>query len=115
MHTKVSTVSILLLVYYLFIASCGQNAEPPASNSVASSSTPNGEAIYKKYCIACHGAIGDMGMSGAANLQQSQLPLEARIALIRDGRNMMTPFKGILSEEEIEAVAHYTMQLSQSN
>ncbi len=93
------------------VLGCGAS---PADKPRAAAAEPDGAALYKKYCIACHGAAGDMGMNGAANLQQSQLSLEARIEVIREGRNMMTPFEGLLTEAEIEAVARYTMEFSEA-
>lgn len=71
----------------------------------------DGEKIYKTYCVTCHGLYGDMGASGAFNLQTSALPLEERINVITNGRKVMTPFKELLSEEKIKAVAEYTMTL----
>ena len=71
----------------------------------------NGEAIYKKYCILCHGADGKLGLNGSKDISASTLSLEERKVLITNGKNTMTPFGGILSEEEIHAVASYTMTL----
>jgi len=71
----------------------------------------DGEKVYKTYCVTCHGLKGNMGASGAFNLQTSELNVDERIAVITNGRNTMTPFKGLLSEEKIKAVAKYTMKL----
>lgn len=73
-----------------------------------------GEMIFGQYCKTCHGANGKLGLNGAKDLTLSKLSLEERINTITNGRNMMTPFKAILSAEDIEAVASYTMHL-QSN
>ncbi len=81
------------------------SAEKPAADA------PDGKKIYKQYCIACHGLYGDMGASGAFNLQTSTLQVEERVAVITNGRNAMTPFKDLLSEEQIKAVAQYTLEL----
>lgn len=91
------------------VLACG-NAESPAQETAEAK--PDGEKIYKQYCIACHGLYGDMGASGAFNLQTSQLSLEERILVITSGRNAMTPFEALLDEKEIKAVAKYTMKLS---
>ena len=72
---------------------------------------PNGEKIYKQYCVACHGLYGDMGASGAYDLTSSALTVEERITVITNGRNTMTAFEAILEEEEIAAVANYTLTL----
>ncbi len=71
----------------------------------------NGEKVYKQYCVTCHGVYGDMGASGAANLTETKLTLDEKIAVITNGRNTMTPFKGLLSEAKIKAVAEYTEKL----
>ena len=54
-----------------------------------------------------------MGASGAANLQESVLEKEERVAVITNGRNVMTWFKALLSEEKINAVAEYTFTLKE--
>lgn len=82
-------------------------------------STPNqsdfdkGKDIYKKYCVACHGQDGQLALNGAKKFPESILAVEERVLVITNGRNMMTPFKGLLSEEEIKAVAAFTMVLSE--
>lgn len=81
-------------------------------------SAPNQEAItkgkeiFKKYCVACHGENGDLALNGAKKFPESTLNTKERVLVITKGRNMMTPFKGLLTEEEIETVAVYTMILS---
>jgi len=71
----------------------------------------DGEKVYKQYCVTCHGVYGDMGASGAFNLTESKLTIEEKINVITNGRNTMTPFKGLLSEAKIKAVAEYTEKL----
>ena len=83
------------------------------TRAVAAADKPDGEAIYKTYCVTCHGLYGDMGASGAYNLQESELSLEERIAVITNGRKAMTAFESLLDEKEIKAVAKYTMKLSE--
>lgn len=71
----------------------------------------SGEKIFKSYCVACHGVKGNMGTNGAFDLTRSTLPLPERIEVITNGRNAMTPFKTLLSEEKIKAVAEYVEEL----
>lgn len=68
-----------------------------------------GSGLYRQYCVGCHGADGTLGLNGARDLTQSALTLEERITQIANGKNMMTPFRDVLSAEEIQAVAEYTM------
>lgn len=84
------------------IIACGQrNADPVAE----------GEAIFKKYCILCHGADGKLGLNGAKDITASVLSEAERIALVTNGKNTMTPFEGILTPEQIQAVVKYTYSL----
>jgi mono/diheme cytochrome c family protein len=106
--------------YLIFVAlvlgvwACGGNEQAAASSSgtaVTAVDAPDGAKIYKTYCVACHGLYGDMGASGAFNLQTSALAVEERVQVITKGRNVMTPFESILTAEQIQAVAAYTMTL----
>ena len=71
-----------------------------------------GAALYKKYCTLCHGADGKKGFNGAKDLTASILLVEERVILIREGKGLMTPYKGLLSEEEIRAVAEFSLTLT---
>ena len=55
---------------------------------------------------------GELALNGAKKFPESTLDVKERVLVITNGRNMMTPFKSLLSEEEIKAVAAYTMILS---
>jgi mono/diheme cytochrome c family protein len=101
------------------LLACGGESENPnfpakGAAKAAMSAGPNGEKIFKIHCVACHGVKGDMGVNGAANLVESMLPLSERIQTVTHGRieKGMTPYKGILSPEEIKAVAEYTMKFN---
>jgi mono/diheme cytochrome c family protein len=99
-------------IFAAFAFACSQSADKPASEPAADAAPKvDGEKIYKMYCVTCHGMDGSMGASGAFNLQTSTLPVEERINVIANGRNAMTPFKDLLSEEKIKAVAEYTLTL----
>ena len=98
------TWSLSLCLLVMIIACAGK--EQKTSNGPV-----DGAAIYKKYCTLCHGADGKLGLNGSKDITISQLSLEERKVLITNGKNTMTPFGGILSEDEIHAVATYTMTL----
>ena len=89
------------------------NAAEEKTTTEAATASVDGEKIYKQYCVTCHGLYGDMGASGAFNLQESQLSVDERVNVITNGRNAMTPFKTLLKPEEIRAVAEYTTTLGQ--
>ena len=85
-------------------ASSGSDAAKPASNR-------KGKLIYKQYCQLCHGADGKLALSGAKDLSISTIDMAERINQITNGKGLMTPYKDILSEEQIEAVAEYVGEL----
>jgi len=108
---------ILFFFVAALVIACGGKEETSASSvssQVASTNKVDGEKIYKQYCVACHGLYGDMGASGAFNLKVSQLAVEERIQVITNGRNAMTPFKTLLDEDKIRAVAEYTTTLKEA-
>ena len=71
----------------------------------------NGEVIFTQVCAACHGQDGKLGVGGAKDLSKSTLNHQAVVGTITQGKGLMQPYEGILSEQEIEAVATYTEDL----
>ena len=62
----------------------------------------------KAQCGVCHtlqasGSIGDIG----PNLDQLKVHMAQIIAVVTNGIGVMPPWEGILTDEEIEAVAYY--------
>lgn len=99
-----------------FSTACGSaeeqiNRHAAAAQTPAAPATPDGKAIFRQYCVTCHGADGKLGLNGAKDLTASILTLEERINVITYGRKVMTPFNEVLTPEEIRAVAEYTQQL----
>ena len=114
-------------IVLLTLASCGgekssstSSAEPTKAKVetpvAAAAETPaqdnkKGRLIFKQYCVICHGADGKLGVSNAKDLSVSVLSLEERIEQITNGKGLMTPYKDILSADQIEAVALYLEEL----
>lgn len=99
---------ILISCFLLaFIIACA-GKEKKASGVV---SVEEGEHVFKKYCIICHGSDGKLGVNGAKDITISKLTLEEREIQVKKGKNTMTPFEGVLTEEQIKSVALYSMNL----
>jgi len=98
--------SASISIFCLLIWSCGGDGSSQSSDEEIS-----GAKIYKTHCAICHGDNGRKGFADAKVLPESELTVAERIQLITNGRNTMMPYSGILSEEEIEAVAQYTLSL----
>lgn len=100
-----------LILSSFFIALIMACAENDKSTAAGTANAVDGATIYKKYCVLCHGANGKLGLNGSKDITASVLTKAERMVLIKNGKNAMTPFSGILSDEEIEAVAEYTFTL----
>lgn len=87
-----------------------KHPEKPAAAETSNSTTPgivDGKSVFETNCISCHGADGQAGVAGAANLATSELDLNSKVEIIRNGKGTMQPFGGALTEEEVQAVAEY--------
>ena len=106
-------ITILFWGLALFMAACGSMDEEAAQRAAAGGAklAPDGLAVFKQKCVTCHGADGTLGLNGAKDLSKSALSVEERVNIITHGKNLMTPFGTVLSPEEIQAVAAYTLTL----
>lgn len=109
---------LFLLVLGLFVVACGGDDKSDSKKVAVKKTKPkpaakkaDGEKIYKQYCVTCHGVYGDMGASGAFDLTTTKLTTDEKVAVVTNGRNTMTPFKGLLSDDKIKAVVEYTETL----
>lgn len=103
----------------VIIAACA--SETGSSNNSQSNTVAaeiDGKRIWKIRCLSCHGYHGNQELNGAANLQEVNISLEERIQVITNGKQgkkgIMTAFGGILSPEEIEAVAKHSMTFNKN-
>ncbi len=63
--------------------------------------------IYSARCASCHGPTGQ-GLIGPGFARVSvRLTVEEHVDVVRNGRNTMPAFAGILRDGEIEAVVAY--------
>ncbi|MCB0687445.1 MAG: cytochrome c [Saprospiraceae bacterium] len=104
----------------MIIASCAgggnentKSESAPAENKKEMAAAPvdnkaAGEKTFKTYCITCHGIDGKLGLNGAKDLSLSELTLDERITQVTKGKGLMTPFEGILTEDQIKQVAEFT-------
>ena len=80
--------------------------QPPASVPRRRSPPREGEAVFRAACVPCHGEDGRGGHGGGAPLDQVTDPALV-IATVTDGRGNMPPLGGVLTPEQIRAVADY--------
>lgn len=99
----------LAVIATVALLACGgaTNSESSSGNSSNGDKVIDAAGLYAKKCSLCHGADGKLMLSGATDLSKSTLSLRERIMVITNGRKTMAPYKGLLSEKEIEALAIY--------
>jgi len=105
-----AVLALLLIIGAYGMAEMSKKQKTKALAGISKSNL-NGKELYEAACISCHGADGKLGVLGAGNLSESTMDLTARIELIKKGKAAMTPFEGILTEEQISAVAEYSITL----
>lgn len=111
---KKSRLTGCLLAISLLTLMTATRCSNDAPNNAQTSGEPErqyGSEIFRKNCVTCHGAAGNLGLNGAYDLTKSILSHEERVAVITNGRKLMTPFGAILSAAEIKSVAEYTETL----
>jgi mono/diheme cytochrome c family protein len=116
LKAMLKTCSLFLLIIFLSVYACGPTTErelPDRPVEVLPLSA--GEALYKIHCVLCHGNDGKLGLNDAGDLSVSDLSLEERKGIIRDGKGVMIAYRRILSPAEIDAVARYTLEFNEIN
>jgi len=119
LRTIVPTLTVLVLVGGI-ASGCGgggnkkATSEPPPATTTttpAPSQAASGAKLFSDNCESCHGTNGAGGHIGP-NLQKSSVAenLAKVEKQVRNGGAVMPPFKGVLSSEQIDAVAHYVVE-----
>jgi len=85
-----------------------ESEEEEDSNDTASADTEAGLTLFGNSCLSCHGNQGTGGHNGP-DLQVSKVTSDksAVIEQIKNGSGAMPGFEGMLSDEEIDALAEY--------
>jgi mono/diheme cytochrome c family protein len=119
LRTIVPTLTVLVLAGGI-ASGCGGGGEKKATSEPTPATTttapaPNqavsGAKLFSDNCESCHGTNGAGGHIGP-NLQKSSVAenLAKVEKQVRNGKGAMPPFKGVLSGEEIDVVAHYVVE-----
>jgi mono/diheme cytochrome c family protein len=84
-----------------------------ASYALADDAAPDqdkidaGETVYNTRCAICH---GDELVNGGQTFDLRRLKADERPRFdnsVRNGKNQMPPWKGVLSDDEIDQLWHY--------
>jgi cbb3-type cytochrome c oxidase subunit III len=87
----------------------GAKPPPPPGGGQAA----DGRSIFTANCASCH-TLADAGTTGTIgpNLDQSQPAKELVVDRVTNGAGAMPPFKGTLSDAQIQAVADYVSSVA---
>jgi mono/diheme cytochrome c family protein len=107
-----AVISLLLLITAYGLAEMSKKQKSKAMENIVETNI-DGKELYNASCKTCHGEDGKLGLMGAKDITQSSMDLNARIEIITNGKTGtgMNAFKGMLTEEQIKAVAAYTETL----
>lgn len=99
----------VVLTTLLFVA-CGSDS-PSASAPPGVDSASKGAKLFNMHCTLCHGKDGKLGINGAKDLTISTLSADEMVALVSNGKGVMSPYKNVLSKAEIQAVVEHVRTL----
>ena len=97
----------------VLMISCSNNPNSNSDGQRLSSiekETPAKE-LFSNKCAVCHGNDGTAGISGAANLQTSQLNVDTIRQRIMDGKKNMPAFKEVLTPAQTQRLSEYVKTL----
>lgn len=86
-----------------------------SQTTFAGGSPPDGAALYKAKCAACHAADGSgsspmgkkMGLRDLGSAEVQKMTDAQLTTITADGKGKMPPFKSKLSDEDIAAVVKH--------
>lgn len=85
------------------------------SGAVHAADISKGGELYSVHCASCHGTSGVSVMPDAPSFEQSDVLLQSDFMLlnaIRNGKNAMPAYQGILNDREILDVIAYLRTLN---
>jgi cbb3-type cytochrome c oxidase subunit III len=90
--------------YVASVAGKPGTAQPPPDDGEGA----DGKGIFTANCGGCH-TLADAGTTGTVgpNLDQAKPPKALVVDRVTNGQGVMPPFKGTLTDAQIEAVADY--------
>lgn len=113
-NKAMAVISLLMIVMAYGLAEMSKKQKAMGSDDNALNSKDAavmGKSVYTSYCLNCHGEDGKKAFMGAFDLSVSTLDRAATVNVISNGRKAMTPYSGVLSEAQIQAVTDYIQTL----
>ena len=111
--------TIALALAGAVLSGCGggnDETSPPPPPATTATETGGGQAtsgaqLFSDNCESCHGANGTGGHVGPDLQKSSVAESLAKVEKqVRNGKGVMPSFSNVLSDEEIDTVAHYVVE-----
>lgn len=96
-----SFVVLVVLLCVSCTSSTTKNVEQETNQSVKQE---DAESLFTLRCASCHGTDGKLGVAGAKDLSISELTDSEILTTIKNGKNGMPSFEGVLTREQQEAL-----------
>ena len=102
-------ICILWLVLIVALAFVACDIPYPDSDEQA-------KYLFRKNCSLCHGDAGKLGFANSSDLSKSTMTKDEIAKIIKYGKSdepgkIMTPFKNILSSQDIEILSYFVIEL----
>ena len=123
LKNKKLLLSLMLLFLIAVVAACGgsdnndnagnsgeNNTENNGGNDNGGETTADGQEIFSKNCMSCHGDEGEGASGPPLQGDDFAADLDNVINQVKEGASGMPAFEDTLSEDEIEAVAKYVTE-----
>lgn len=104
-----NTHYIVPLAIGLLLLACGSSS--PEGTMAEGADKSAGQQVFDMNCTLCHGRDGKLGLNGAKDLTASTLTKTEMIAIVRQGKGAMMPYKDVLTAKEIDAVVEHVRAL----
>ncbi|PCH70002.1 MAG: hypothetical protein COC01_00125 [Bacteroidetes bacterium] len=112
-NKALSLISLMMFIYIYGMSETKNTSFTKNEANPTETQLTDGKAIYMNYCQNCHGKDGTLGLSGAADLQETEMHLEQMKEIISNGKNAMIAYNNILTPEQIQKLAEYVQTLGQ--
>ncbi len=97
----------VFLVILLLSSACSSGKKKVTDRDSGPAVISDVHALFVQRCATCHGTEGNLSRGGAKKLTESTSDIHEIISQIRDGKGAMPPFRDMLSEAEIKALAEH--------
>ena len=98
----------------LALGLCASTLISLASFNAYAGDIDNGKKLYARHCVTCHGVDGVNVMPDAPNFAYSERllrPDDFILVSIKEGKNAMPAYRGLLEDQEILDVITYLRML----